>query len=89
MWITITLNFDCSHVKHVNYYHKFFFPNPDDGGCTEYKVEIHKESGDRDIWRGIITSIDTITQVFIIFRKKKKENKRMGINVEQNTKTYM
>jgi len=51
-------------------------------------VEIHKESGDRDIWRGIITSIDTITQVFIMFRKKKKENKRMGINVEQNTKTY-
>jgi len=38
---------------------------------------------------GMITSINTVTQVSIKFRKKKKENKKMGINVEHNTKhTY-
>jgi len=30
--------------------------------------------------RGMITSIDTVTQVCIMFRKKKKENKKMGID---------
>jgi len=48
-------------------------------------VEIQKESEDRDIWKGMITSIDTVTQGSIMFRKKKKED---GYNVEQNTKTY-
>ena len=39
--------------------------------------------------KGIITSIGTVIQVSIKFRKKKKENKRMGINVEHNRKhTY-
>ena len=40
--------------------------------------------------RGTITSIDIVTQVSIMFRRMKKENKKMGINVEQNTtkKTY-
>ena len=34
----------------------------------------------------MITSIDTVTQVSIKFREKKKQNKKMGINIEQNTK---
>jgi len=39
--------------------------------------------------RGIYKSIDTITQVSINLRKKEKQNKKMGINLEQNTKnTY-
>jgi len=39
--------------------------------------------------RGMITSIDTVTQVSIMFQKKKKENKKIGINVEHNIKrTY-
>ena len=39
--------------------------------------------------KGMITSIGTVTQVSMKFRKKKKENKKMGINVEHNTKyTY-
>jgi len=62
-----------------------FDSSPDDGGYTEYKVEIQKESEDRDIWKGMITSIDTVTQVSIMFRKKKKED---GYSVQQNTKTY-
>jgi len=74
MWITVVRYFDWS---------------PDDGGYTEYKVDIKKESEDKDMRRGIVTSIDTVTQVSIMFRKKKKENKKMGINIEQNTKnTY-
>ena len=36
--------------------------------------------------KGMITSIGTVTQVSLAFRKKKKENKKMGINVEHNTK---
>jgi len=48
-------------------------------------VEIQKESEDRDIWKGMITSIDTVTQVSIMFRKKKKESQKIVINVEQNT----
>ena len=36
--------------------------------------------------RGMITSIDTATQVSIKFRKKKKVNKNMGISIEHNTK---
>jgi len=31
-----------------------------------------KESEDKDMRRGMITSIDTVTQVSIMFRKKKK-----------------
>jgi hypothetical protein len=49
-------------------------------------VEIKKESEDRDMRRGIYKSIDTVTQVSIKFREKKKQNKKMGINIEQNTK---
>jgi len=26
MWMTNMCHFDCSHVKHVKYYYKFFFP---------------------------------------------------------------
>jgi len=37
----------------------------------------------------MITSIDTVTQVYKMLHKKKKENKKMGITIEQNTKiTY-
>jgi len=35
--------------------------------------------------RGMITSIDTVTQVSIKFRKKKKVNKNMDISIEHNT----
>ena len=35
--------------------------------------------------RGMITSIGTVTQVSIKFRKKKKTNKNMGINIKHNT----
>jgi len=39
--------------------------------------------------KGMITTIGTVTPVGIMFRKKKKENKKMGRNVEHNTKdTY-
>ena len=52
-------------------------------------MDIKKESEDKDTRRGMVTSIDTVTQVSIMFRKKKKENKKMDINIEQNTKhTY-
>jgi len=37
----------------------------------------------------MITSVDTVTQVSIKFRKKKKSNKNMGISIEHHTnKTY-
>jgi len=73
-WITIVGHFDCS---------------PDDGGYAEYKVEIQKESEDSIMRRGMITSIDTTTQAYKMFRKKKKENKKMDITLEHNTKnTY-
>jgi len=52
-------------------------------------VEIQKELADKDMWRGMITSIDTVTQVSIMFRKKKKESKKMGINIEQHKKTHL
>jgi len=74
MWITIMSYFDCSQ---------------DDGGYTEYKVEIHKESEDKDMRRGMITSLDTVIQVSIMFRKKKKENKKMCINIETEHKKYI
>jgi len=35
--------------------------------------------------RGMITSIDTVTQVSMKFRKKKKANKNVSINIEQDT----
>ena len=35
--------------------------------------------------KGMITSIGTVIQGSIKFRKKKKENKKIGINVEHNT----
>jgi len=35
---------------------------------------------------GMITSIGTVRQVSIKFWRKKKENKKMGINVEHNIK---
>jgi len=43
-------------------------------------VEIQKESEDKDMRTGMITSIDTLTQVSIKFQKK------MGINKVHNTK---
>jgi len=33
----------------------------------------------------MITSIDTVKQVSIKYRKKKKSNKNMGISIEHNT----
>ena len=39
--------------------------------------------------KGMITSRGTVTQGSIMFRKTEKENKKMGVNVEHNTKhTY-
>ena len=39
--------------------------------------------------KGMITWIGTITQVSIKFQKKKKQNKKIDLNVEHNTKhTY-
>jgi len=35
--------------------------------------------------RGMIRSMDTVTQVYIKFRKKKKVYKNMGISIEHNT----
>jgi len=35
--------------------------------------------------RGVITLIDTVTQVSIKFQKKKKPNTNMGIIIEHNT----
>jgi len=35
--------------------------------------------------RALITSIDTVTQVSIKFRKKKKANKNMGISIQHDT----
>ena len=49
---------------------------PNDGGCTDYKVEIQKESEDYDMRKSMITSIDTITQVSIKFQEKKKNTKK-------------
>ena len=69
-WIGINLMLWVSIIS-------YFDSSPDDGGYTEYKVEIQKESEDRDIWKGTIASIDTVTQVSIMFRKKKKERKRL------------
>jgi len=52
-------------------------------------VEIQKGSEDKDMRRVMITSKDTVTQLFIKFRKKKKGNKKMVINTEYITKhTY-
>ena len=48
-------------------------------------MEIQKESGDKDMRRSMITSLDTVTQVSIKFRKKKKANKNMGVNREHST----
>ena len=47
-------------------------------------MEIQKESEDQDTSRGMITSIDTVTQVSIKFPKK-KNTKNMVMNIEQNT----
>jgi len=74
MWITIISYIDSS---------------PDDGGYTEYKVEIQKESKDRFIWRGMITSIDIVAQVSVMFRKKKRENRKMSINIYMNTEKHV
>jgi len=35
--------------------------------------------------RGMITSIDTVTQVSIKFRKKQNSNKNMVVSIEHNT----
>ena len=51
-------------------------------------MEIQTESEDWDMSRGMITSIDTVTQVCIKFRKKKKVNKNMGISKEHNREHY-
>jgi len=64
--LTIICYFDCSHVKHVDYYYKFFFfASPDNGGYTEYNVEIQKASEDRDIWRGIHSSVSVHFRLFL------------------------
>jgi len=39
---------------------------------------MQKESEDYAMRKGMITSIDTVTQMSIKFRDKKKENKKMG-----------
>jgi len=89
VWMTITCYFNCSHVKHVYYFISYFDCSADDGEYTEYKVEIQKESEDKDMRRGMITSTAFETQVSIMFRKNQKENKKMGMNIEQNTQQYI
>jgi len=64
MWITILSYFDSS---------------PDDGGYTEYKVEIQKESEDKDMRRGMITPIDTVKQVSIMFSKKRRKKTKRWV----------
>jgi len=44
-------------------------------GVCRLQSGIHKESEDQDMNRGMITSIDTVTQVSIKFREKKKVNR--------------
>ena len=83
--MTIKCYFNCSHVKHVYYFISYF----DCSEYTEYKVEIQKESEDKDMRRGMITSTAFVTQVSIMFRKNQKENKKMGMNIEQNTQQYI
>jgi len=39
--------------------------------------------------RGMMTSIDTVTQVSMMFRKKMKENKKMGINIKIEDQKYI
>ena len=46
---------------------------------------IQKGLEDWDVSMGMITSIDTVTQVSIKFRKKKSVNKNMSISVEHKT----
>ena len=50
-------------------------------------MEIHKELEDRDIRRGMIKPIGTVTQVSIRLRKTKKGNKKMVVNIKM-TQTY-
>jgi len=45
-------------------------------------VEVQTESDDKDMGRGILHQVDTVTQVSIKFRKEKKGNKNMGISIE-------
>ena len=47
-------------------------------------MEIQKESEGYDTSRGMIISIDTVTQVSIEIREQKELNKNIGINIEQN-----
>ena len=47
-------------------------------------MEIQKESKGYDTSRGMIISIDTVTQVSIEIREQKELNKNIGINVEHN-----
>ena len=60
VWISVMSYFHCSS---------------DHGGYTDYKVELQQESEDQDVRRGMITSIDNVTQVSRKFRKKKKTTK--------------
>jgi len=52
-----------------------------------YRLKSGSTEGIRrvDMSRGMITSTDTIKQVSIKFRTKKKVNKNMGVNIEHNT----
>jgi len=53
------------------------------------KLKYRRNRRIRDYEEDMITSIDTVTQVSIMFRNQKKENKKIGITVEHNTKnTY-
>ena len=36
-----------------------------------------------------MTSIDTVTQVSMMFRKKMKENRKMGINIKIEDQKYI
>ena len=71
MWITTIIYFHCGS---------------DEGGYTGYKVGIQVESEDKDMRRGMITSIDPVPQVSTKFQKKKDQNKKTVLNIEHNTK---
>ena len=56
-------------------------------GVKEMKIQMEKES--RHMSRVMRTSIGTVTQVSIRFVEQERENKKVVVNIEQNTKhTY-
>jgi len=59
-------------------------------------VGIQKELKDKDMRRGMNTSIDTVTQASLKFlsgfkfrKKEKKEHKKMGTKIKRSHKTYI